>query len=177
MFIIKMIFHIGTLVALLSMLFGFIFILFVMYNRKLHEIKEQKRRILCYEKDSEERENKEKCSLCKREIEYNLKKSIIYSKFHDITFSPTRNDFYSLEEALDYAYDNFTLRIKKLCPTINEMELIICCLVKIGIQPKEICIFTNYKYNTLNMKKCRLYMKLHGINGSASMFDCFIAEF
>lgn len=106
-----------------------------------------------------------------------FERSTVYQQFHNFGFEPNNEDFKRLEIALSVPYDDFTHRLKKLCPIIQNDELQICCLVKIGLKSKEICNLMHFQANVLSMKRLRLYQKFFNKKGSATEFDAFIRNF
>jgi DNA-binding CsgD family transcriptional regulator len=55
----------------------------------------------------------------------------------------------------------FVNRIKEICPKINDTELEVCALVKLGLTTKEIAIATNSTYKAIESIKYRLRKKLN----------------
>lgn len=112
-----------------------------------------------------------------RNKQIDIESSEIVSRFRVPGYYPTTEDINRLKETLNLAYDGFTLRLKKLCPTIREEELFVCCMIKIGLSSKQICNISAYKPNSLSMLRSRLYTKISGQKGSAVAFDDFIRGF
>ena len=84
------------------------------------------------------------------------------------------DDFLQLKEALNIAYDRFTIHLEELYPDVRYDELYICCLTKIKLASKEICAILDCKANKVSMTKTRLYQKMFKKKGSVSDFDEFI---
>lgn len=103
-----------------------------------------------------------------------LQRSECYRKFHDVKYRPQSQDFIDLQQVVDDVYDGFTSKLRKLCPMIREDELWVCCMLKIGMTPSEMCNALSCKLNNLSMMRKRLYKKLFGQEGSAADFDAFI---
>lgn len=103
--------------------------------------------------------------------------SSIYQLFHTVSFCPEDNDYHLLEEALDKAYDNFTVRLMQLYPKLSKTDLRICCLLKIDLPLKIIAIILGYSLSNLSTKRARLYKKIFKENGSAEQIDAFIKSF
>lgn len=101
----------------------------------------------------------------------------VYKFFHNPTSKPTANDFHRLAEVLNVAYSDFTYRLKDVCPDISVNEMRICCMVKAGLSPKDICGLTDTYFSYVNMVKTRLYKKIFNKKGSAKDLDKFIVEF
>lgn len=110
-------------------------------------------------------------------LEADLEETEVYRRYHDGVSVPTLADYYSLKKALDNAYNNFTVRLKELYPAITNNEMWICCMVKAGLSPKEICRISSYHFNSLGMAKIRLYAKIFHKKGRAKDLDLFIREF
>ncbi|RXM40899.1 hypothetical protein BOQ62_03415 [Chryseobacterium sp. CH21] len=61
----------------------------------------------------------------------------------------------------------FVNKIRELCPKINDTELEVCALIKLGLTTKEIAIATNSTYKAIESIKYRVRKKLNldsGIN-------------
>lgn len=106
-----------------------------------------------------------------------LNKSIIYTSFGDAKFQPSKEDYIQLEEVLNRAYDNFTERLKLYCPELGKEEIIICCLLKIGVSIKTIGCYLQRSPSALSMTRKRLYAKFLKKEGKPSDFDTFIRKF
>lgn len=106
-----------------------------------------------------------------------LSETKVYRLYHDGVSVPSPSDYHRLEEALNRAYDNFTVRLRDLYPAVTENELWICCMVKAGLSPKEICRISAYQFNSLSMAKTRLYARIFHKKGGSKDLDLFIREF
>lgn len=106
-----------------------------------------------------------------------LSETEVYRLYHDGVSVPSPSDYHRLEEALNRAYDNFTVRLRELYPAVTENELWICCMVKAGLSPKEICRISAYQFNSLSMAKTRLYARIFHKKGGSKDLDLFIREF
>ena len=100
----------------------------------------------------------------------------VYKLYHTPNAVPSSADYHRLVEALNKAYNNFTKRLKKFYPDINNNEVWICCMVKAGLSSKEICNISSYSYSSLGMAKSRLYFKMFQKKGGAKDLDHFIKE-
>ena len=129
----------------------------------------------------------EQFSACKEEMEalrqklekfkiMDLRKSGYYNKFHNVQFQPRRQDFIELQQMVDYTYAGFTSNLKDLCPDIRDDELWVCCMIKIDMNPTEMCRALSCKPNYMSMMRKRLYKKVFRQEGSATEFDAFIKE-
>ncbi len=103
-----------------------------------------------------------------------LESSDIYKKYHTCGMTYCYDDFLQLKEALNIAYDRFTIHLEELYPDVRYDELYICCLTKIKLASKEICAILDCKANKVSMTKTRLYQKMFKKKGSVSDFDEFI---
>ncbi|MDD2952740.1 MAG: tetratricopeptide repeat protein [Parabacteroides sp.] len=75
-----------------------------------------------------------------------LRKSEVYEKFHDRDAGKVvSEDWELLEVLLNKAYDDFTLRLKKLYPVISDTELKACMLTKIGVPANQITRVLKYQ--------------------------------
>lgn len=105
-----------------------------------------------------------------------LQKSECYNKFRDSKFLPKRQDFMELQRVVDDTYNGFASSLKDFCPDIRDEELWVCCMIKIGMSPTEMCRALSCKSNYLSMTRKRLYKKMLGQDGSATDFDAFIKD-
>lgn len=101
----------------------------------------------------------------------------VYKMYHNPGTNPTSADYHTLVEALNKAYNNFTIRLKEFYPDIRSNEMWICCMVKAGLTSKEICNISSYSYSAIGMAKVRLYSKMLGKKGSSRDLDVFIRDF
>ena len=106
-----------------------------------------------------------------------LSETEVYRLYHDGVSVPSPSDYHRLEKALNNAYDNFTVRLRELYPAVTENELWICCMVKAGLSPKEICRISAYQFNSLSMAKTRLYARIFHKKGGSKDLDLFIRDF
>lgn len=106
-----------------------------------------------------------------------LSETEVYRLYHDGVSVPSPSDYHRLEEALNHTYDNFTVRLRDLYPAVTENELWICCMVKAGLSPKEICRISAYQFNSLSMAKTRLYARIFHKKGGSKDLDLFIRDF
>lgn len=106
-----------------------------------------------------------------------LSKSVIYTSFGDVKFQPSKEDYIQLEEVLNRAYNDFTERLKLYCPELGKEEIIICCLLKIGVPIKTIGCYLQRSPSALSMTRKKLYAKFFKKEGKPSDFDTFIRKF
>ena len=83
----------------------------------------------------------------------------------------------ALKREMDIAFNNFTGRLLELCPKLNDVELHVCCLVKLEISPTNIAHIIVRQKNTVSTIRERLNKKLLGKEGTAKQFDQFIEQF
>ena len=104
-----------------------------------------------------------------------LRKSEVYEKFHDRDAGKiVSEDWELLEVLLNKAYDDFTLRLKKLYPAISDTELKVCMLTKIGVPANQITRVLKYNSSVL---RPRLFRKIFKKVGSTETFVEFISSF
>lgn len=101
----------------------------------------------------------------------------MYKLFHNPTASPSQADYHRLVDALNKAYDGFTLRLKDFYPGISDTEMWFCCMTKSGLSSKETCNISVYSFSALSMAKSRLYAKMFNKKGSARELDNFVRSF
>lgn len=101
----------------------------------------------------------------------------VYKLFHNPTASPSQADYHRLVDALNKAYDGFTLRLKDFYPGISDTEMWFCCMTKSGLSSKETCNISVYSFSALSMAKSRLYAKMFNKKGSARELDNFVKSF
>lgn len=106
-----------------------------------------------------------------------FKETEMYKLYHNPTARPTAADYHRLVAALNMSYDNFTQRLKDFYPNISNIEMWICCMVKIGLSPKEISGISAYSLSALSMAKSRLFAKMFNKKGSAKELDSVIMDF
>lgn len=150
-------------------------------KQKQEQIKQLKQ-VLASHQQTTDNINKEQTNPCSEKKIQTLpvevfKNSNIYNLFHKTVFSPKEEDFTFLENSLDSVYNGFTSRLRQICPNISIDEVRICCLLKIGLTPKEIGNHLSFGLSTISMKRKRLYKKIHNKEGKAEDFDLFIKNF
>lgn len=109
-----------------------------------------------------------------------LEASPIYIFFHQDDRSNIEaagdEEWKQLQNTVDTLYDGFTEKLYTLCPSISKIELRICYLTKIKVQPTTIANILKRGTSAISMAKARLYEKLHGGKGTAPLFDNFIGS-
>ena len=114
-----------------------------------------------------------------RQAVLRLKHSAICHKFYGMatgrTGSPAPEDWQALAQAVNEAYDNFTLRLQELHP-LNETEREVCLLLKIGLTPVQIATLTARSKQAVSSVRRRLYTKTFGRPGRPEDWDEFIGK-
>ena len=107
-------------------------------------------------------------------LQQRLSSSDLYLKFYQMAKShqkASNDDFRQLAELIDEVYDNFTHRLIELYPFINEKEMRICLLIKIGLAPTQISDIVCSSNSGISMIRQRLYMKIFQLKGKPDEFD------
>lgn len=71
-------------------------------------------------------------------------------------------------------YLDFTYKIKMLYPGISEIDLRICCLIRLDIQVGRMAVLLSLTSQAISVRRKRLYTKLTRKNGTAQDFDKYI---
>lgn len=112
--------------------------------------------------------------------EQGLACSDIYVRFHaachDATVRLNEDDWRSLQEELDAKYDGFTVRLYDLYPHLSEIELQICCLMKISISVTQMSMLLGRSKSSISTARTRLYKKFFEKDGKPEDLDVFIAD-
>ena len=117
-----------------------------------------------------------------RELKENiLKGSEIYQLFHKAchvqpNIKITEKEWQELQIAIDDTYPNFSKTLYSLCPQLSLMDLRICYAIKVSLSVTDIANLVNRSKSAITASRIRLYKKLHGVEGSAEMFDKFITD-
>ncbi len=117
--------------------------------------------------------------LNRRELEKQLYNTPIYLKLLAISKGEnqerfTSDDWQGLYKNFEQTYDNLLYTLKEAGHNINEAELQLCCLAKLGISHKGITIVTNRASSTISTMKPRIYKKITDQEGNANDFHKFI---
>lgn len=110
-----------------------------------------------------------------------FKESEIYQLFHKAchvqpNIKITEKEWQELQTTIDDTYPNFSKTLYSLCPQLSLMDLHICYAIKISLSVTDIANLVNRSKSAITASRIRLYKKLHGEEGSAEMFDRFIAD-
>jgi len=117
--------------------------------------------------------------LNRRELEKQLYNTPIYLRLLAISKGEnleqfTSDDWQLLYKNFEQTYDNLLYTLKEAGHNINEAELQLCCLAKLGISHKGITIVTNRASSTISTMKPRIYKKITDQEGNANDFHKFI---
>ena len=82
-----------------------------------------------------------------------------------------------LKEEIDASLNGFTERLLCLNPKLNDGEIHVCYLLKLGITPTDMAHIMVCQINTVSTIRKRLYKKIHGVNGTPGQLDRFIDTF
>ena len=82
-----------------------------------------------------------------------------------------------LKLEIDIVFNGFTDRLLSICPKLNDVDLRVCYLLKLGLSPTDIAHIIVRQTNTVSSIRERLYKKIHGVEGSSKQFDQFLKEF
>jgi tetratricopeptide (TPR) repeat protein len=105
-----------------------------------------------------------------------FKTSDIYCRFHSQNFSPTRNDYFELENSLNATYDDCMKKIRELHADIKDNEWEMCMLLKADIPIKNVALYLGCQINNVSMIRIRLFTKIFKRKGSSAEFDKFIRD-
>ena len=134
------------------------------------------------QKETLERTNQQiEAAQAERELQIMvLKQSKIYNRFHyachDSNTKLTDKDWSELVKAIDIAYPGFSGKLYVYCPKLSNIELQICCLVKISISASDIAVLIKRTRPTVTLARTRLYKKMLGKEGKACDLDKFISD-
>ena len=134
------------------------------------------------QKETLERTNQQiEAAQAERELQIMaLKQSKIYNRFHhachDSNIKLTDKDWSELVKAIDTAYPSFSGKLYVYCPKLSNIELQICCLVKISISASDIATLINRTRSSVTLTRTRLYKKMLGKEGKACDLDKFISD-
>lgn len=159
-------------IILLVTLFFFITLAYVFYVKlKIKYIfkKDQNKRVE-YLKD-------EKSHASKQKIEEHPFCFSIITNASKKEFALKECDWVNLQNDIDLLYSDFTKRLRIYYPRIKDFEIIVCCLVKLGLRNAEISNILNYSSNGISSLRKRLYEKIQGKSGTAKDLDDFIRKF
>lgn len=102
--------------------------------------------------------------LCKSIIDNAQKNSFTFSESEWEPFISEMNKFHR----------GFVSRIRNLSPKMTVYDIVVCCLIRLGISNKDLSRMLSRSPNGISSHRRRLYEKLCGKCGTAKMFDEFI---
>lgn len=85
----------------------------------------------------------------------------------------TEDDWKDLEQTVNTICPRFSERLRGLSE-LNEYELRVCLLKKIGVAPSKIALLLNKSKQAINSTRERLYKKAFGQKGTPSMWDDYL---
>lgn len=115
----------------------------------------------------------------RKELEEQLFNTPIYLKLLAISKGEnleqfTSEDWQLLYKNFEQTYDNLLYTLKETGRNVNDAELQLCCLTKLGIPNKGITAVTNKARSTISTMKPRVYKKITDKEGNANDFHQFI---
>ena len=106
----------------------------------------------------------------------------IYKRFHEASkasatfkISLESSEWQKLIDAINQTYPQFTERLLEIYP-MSQIELQVCCLIKIGISPAGIARLVYRTRSNVTLIRIRLYEKIYKKSGTSEQFDKFIKE-
>ena len=101
----------------------------------------------------------------------------VVAQFRDKrSWRPGPEDWVRLYWAIDLVHADFTKRLQELV-YLTDKELKIACLTKVKVQPTVIAWLFSCSLTDISMTRKRLYERITGERGSASMFDLWMWKF
>ncbi|MDR1201934.1 MAG: tetratricopeptide repeat protein [Tannerellaceae bacterium] len=89
---------------------------------------------------------------------------------------PKKEDWLKLDEWRELLYPDMRSFLKNMHPKVDEKDIRMCFLLKIGIQGKRMSALFNVEMSTISQKKKRLCKLLTDEKSSAKDLDLFLAE-
>jgi len=90
------------------------------------------------------------------------------------TMALTVEDTDSMKLSVDACHNGFIRRLAEEFPMLNEDDLTLCCLIKLGVQSCQIAILLNITGNTLKKRKQRLKIEKLGLQNCDMTLDEWI---
>lgn len=156
-------------------------------NERIKELKTQlsssqvqndnlQKRLIEVEKESLLGENSRIEAVAEKQtiLQQQLRRLPVYLKFYQLAKSRQKasdDDFHQLAMLVDETYSDFTHRLIELYPYINEKEMRICLLIKIGLTPTQISDIVCSSNSGISMIRQRLYIKIFQLKGKPDEFD------
>ena len=85
----------------------------------------------------------------------------------------TSNEWEMVQNILNQECPNFIPRLNEL-RLLNETEMHICMLLKVGISPSNIAVLIGRDRSTVTVTRKRLFKKVFGVEGTSSKWDEYI---
>lgn len=109
-----------------------------------------------------------------------LKQTAIYHSFLmkvQAKEKASTKDFIDLGNLIDSLFNNFSVRFRNLCPSVNSTDMCMCYLIKIGFSPIDIASLQLRTPSAISMARKRLARKIKGDSASISDLDELIRSF
>ena len=109
-----------------------------------------------------------------------LRSSALYQRLREDAGSPklsfTNEEMAQLVELVNLSYNNFVERLR-MQARLNETDISICCLIKLGVASAHIAFLFNRSKGAITMRRQRLYKKILKKDGTPTQFNEFILKF
>lgn len=160
------------IVLLILMLLFFITILIITYNkyRRKQQLQRNQEQRVYYIKEMAN-------SITQKTIEDLPLCLMIRNNAQKTDFRLAENKWDELQSEMNLLHSNFVIRLRTLYPQIKEIEIMVCCFIKLGIRNTDIAHIISHSTNGVSNIRKRLYEKIHGKKGSAKQLDEFIKAF
>lgn len=109
-----------------------------------------------------------------------LKQTAIYHSFLmkvQAKEKASTKDFIDLGNLMNSLFNNFSVRFRNLCPSVNSTDMCMCYLIKIGFSPIDIASLQLRTPSAISMARKRLARKIKGDSASISDLDELIRSF
>ncbi len=84
----------------------------------------------------------------------------VLERVNAIIYEPKENfDWRDIFQMVNALYDDYLIRLSKAYPALNEEEILICCLLKVGLNNKEIILLLKSTPNIIQKKKTSIRKK------------------
>lgn len=88
--------------------------------------------------------------------------------------------WHEIKEAINHLFDNYTVRLQQIVPSLTESDLQICCLVKLRIPNPDIAVLLGISSTSVSKRKLRLKERIVqelGTLGESHTLDLWLWEF
>lgn len=85
-----------------------------------------------------------------------------------------------VQESINYLFDNYTVRLSKMIPTLTDSDLQICCLIKLRIPNPDIATILSISPTSVTKRKQRLKERILSVTGSfgeSQILDLWLWDF